>query len=319
MTAREMFHGANVNVAVATQFLCRRVLPLIAGVATLGSALAQPQQPQQRSQSQQPQQQPQSQQPQQQPQSQQPGQPAAQDGGGCAALPAHDDVTSMLRDVVAPGDPSANGGLGNHMWAVLVDRSGTICVVARSGDAFGDQWLGSRAIAAGKAFTANAFSVAGFALSTANLYWPVQPGNSLYGTQTANPANALAIYAGAESSWGSADDPLVGRRVGGTVAFGGGLALYSPQGGLIGALGVSGDESCTDHIVAWKVRHGLNLDAVPDGVSPDGSDNIVHDVTVDPASGQDKSASGYGHPTCSPAARRIAARLPDTAPTGPAD
>jgi hypothetical protein len=31
--------------------------------------------------------------------------------------------------------------------------------------------------------------------------------------------------------------------------------------------------------VAWKVRHALNLDNVPAGVSPTKDDNIVHDIT----------------------------------------
>lgn len=236
---------------------------------------------------------------------------------GCNALPALDDVTGLLRDIVVAGDRSANGGLGNPMWAVLVDRGGTICAITRSGESFGEQWLGSRAIAASKAYTANAFSLPGFALSTANLYWPTQPGNSLYGTALANPINALALYAGEVSSWGSTDDPLSGRRIGGTIAFGGGLALYSAEGEFLGALGVSGDESCTDHVVAWKLRHRLNLDNVPDGVTPDGTDNIIYDLTVDPGSGRLKSASGYGHPTCSGTAEAIAESFSGTAPIGP--
>ena len=31
-------------------------------------------------------------------------------------------------------------------------------------------------------------------------------------------------------------------------------SLYDNQGDLLGGLGVSGDTSCTDHVVAWKVR-----------------------------------------------------------------
>ena len=236
---------------------------------------------------------------------------------GCSALPSRSEVTGPLTDIVVPGDRSANGGLGNPMWAVLVDRNGTICAVTRSGESFREQWLGSRAIAASKAYTANAFSLPGFALSTANLYWPTQPGNSLYGTAFANPINALALYGGEVASWGSPDDPLTGRRIGGTTAFGGGLALYSADGEFLGALGVSGDESCTDHVVAWKLRHRLNLDNVPDGVAPGGSDNIIYDLTVEPGTGRLKSASGYGHPTCSGTAEAIAESFSRTAPIGP--
>lgn len=235
----------------------------------------------------------------------------------CAMLPAHRELTRVLSEVVSPGDKEANGGLGNPMWAVTVDRAGNICVVTRSGQAVDEQWIGSRAIAASKAYTANAFSLKGFALSTANLYWPTQPENSLYGSSNANPVDVSALYSGEASSWGTPEDPLVGQRIGGTIAFGGGLALYSEEGDIVGALGVSGDESCTDHVIAWRMRHRLNLDNIPDGVAEDGTDNIIHDLTTDPATGQKKSASGYGHPKCSPRAEVIAEEFSKTAPTGP--
>ena len=62
--------------------------------------------------------------------------------------------------------------------------------------------------------------------------------------------------------------------------FGGGLALYNSNGELVGALGVSGDTSCADHIIAWKVRDALGLDFVPAGVDA-GTDNIIHDIAAD--------------------------------------
>lgn len=195
------------------------------------------------------------------------------------------------------------------MWAAVVDRAGVICAVTHSGDAFGDQWPGSRTIAAEKAFTANAFSLPDFALSTANLYWPSQPENSLYALATSNPVHEEAFYFGEASTWGTENDPAVGRRLGGTMVFGGGLALYDGSGELVGGLGVSGDESCTDHVIAWKVRNTLNLDAVPAGVTKANDDNIVHDLSVDPATGRMQSTSGYGHPTCSPKATAIAENL----------
>ena len=79
--------------------------------------------------------------------------------------------------------------------------------------------------------------------------------------------------------------------------FGGGLGLYNSKGPLVGGLGVSGDTSCTDHNVAWKVRHLLNLDYVPNGVSSNG-DNIIYDITPNPNGGTGKSAGGFGHPIC---------------------
>lgn len=237
----------------------------------------------------------------------------------CGALPGHTNITRVLREVVAAGDKEANGGLGNHMWAVTVNRAGVVCTVTYSGESFGDQWPGSRAIAAQKAFAANAFSVPQFSLSTANLYWPAQPGKSLYGLETGNPVRADLLYTGAAPDWGTPQDPLIGSRVGGSSNFAGGLALYSQSGDLIGGLGLSGDESCTDHVIAWKVRHRLNLDNVPNGVAKDKNDNIIHDITTDPATGKEKSASEYGHPSCSPAAERIAENLSKNFPTGPAE
>lgn len=48
---------------------------------------------------------------------------------------------------------------------------------------------------------------------------------------------------------------MVDQKIGGVNVFGGALALYDTSGHLVGGLGVSGDTSCTDHVVAWKVRH----------------------------------------------------------------
>jgi len=59
--------------------------------------------------------------------------------------------------------------------------------------------------------------------------------------------------------------------------FGGGLALYNAKGGLVGAVGVSGDSSCADHTIAWRTRNHLNLDHVPGGVGPDGVDQIAYE------------------------------------------
>lgn len=235
----------------------------------------------------------------------------------CGALPDHASLTSVLRQVVSPGQPDANGGLGNHVWAVVVNRAGIICAVTRSGETYGDQWPGSRTIAGEKAFTANAFSLPSFALSTANLFWPAQPENSLYALASSNPVRAEVFYSGDATSWGTTDDPAAGHRGGGTTVFGGGLALYTPEGELVGGLGISGDESCTDHVIAWNVRHRANLDNVPAGVTEAGSDNIVHDLAVDPESGRMTSASGYGHPTCSPVAQQIAGELETSSPVGP--
>jgi uncharacterized protein GlcG (DUF336 family) len=239
----------------------------------------------------------------------------------CNGLPGHSTLKAALDAVV---DAGKNGGLANDMWATVVNRDGIVCNVAFTGDSRGDQWPGSRVISAQKANTANAFSrpgnVIGFAgaLSTANLYSPVQPGASLFGLQESNPVNVWVAYRGDPTNYGQPDDPLRGARIGGVNVFGGGLALYNSAGVLLGGIGVSGDTSCTDHIVAWRVRFRLNLDNVPAGVSPTGDDNIIHDVTVDPATGHTVSAGGFGHPTCDAAATDIAKNLPASHPIGPA-
>ena len=96
---------------------------------------------------------------------------------------------------------------------------------------------------------------------------------------------------------------MVGKRSGGIIVFGGGLALFN-DAGIVGALGVSGDSSCADHNVAWRVRHFLGLDKVPAGVNPQRKDAIIYDLND-----QGKSASGYGHPKCAGTEADIADRL----------
>jgi uncharacterized protein GlcG (DUF336 family) len=236
----------------------------------------------------------------------------AQPVGGCKGLPSHAEVQKAL----AAAQAQSNGGLGFHMWGTVVDRDGVVCAVVHTGSNRGDQWPGSRVISAQKASTANAFSLPKFALSTANLFSAVQPGGSLFGLQHSNPVDTSAAYDGPSSNYGMTMDPLRGKRIGGVNVFGGGLALYSADGRLLGALGVSGDTSCADHIIAWKTRHTLNLDNVPAGVAGDGRDNIVHDVVVDAATGHTTSKGGFGHPACSAESTKIANALPTSHPTG---
>lgn len=144
----------------------------------------------------------------------------------------------------------------------------------------------------------------------------MQPGGSLFGLQDSNPVDTGAAYKGPSENYGKPNDPLVGRKIGGVNVFGGGLALYAADGTLVGAIGVSGDTSGTDHIIAWKIRHALNLDNVPGGVSATGDDNIVHDIVIN-ATGHAESPSGWGHPVIDAAEAAIAAALPVTHPIGP--
>lgn len=233
----------------------------------------------------------------------------------CKDLPDHAALKAALKKVVVPGDAKANGGLAMNMWATLIGRDGTVCVVAFSGDSWRDQWLGSRAIAAQKANTANSFSLDSIAISTANLFFLVQPGNSLFGLQFSNPVATDVAYGGDSAMFGQANDPMTGKRVGGVNVFGGGLALYTKDGKMIGALGVSGDTSCADHNIAWKVRDALNLDYVPAGFSKKdaedkGTDNIIYDIV------DGKSASAFGHPDCGLGEKAISGQFTETHPTG---
>ena len=224
-----------------------------------------------------------------------------------ASFPTYLEVRRALQEIVAED----NGGFGFNMWATIVDRNGVVKLVTASGDRTGDQWPGSRLISAQKANTANAFSLPGFALSTANLFTATQPGGSLFGLQVSNPVNTDVAYGGDASDYGTENDPMIGGKIGGVNVFGGGLALYNANGTLIGGIGVSGDSSCADHNIAWRLRHRLNLDNVPAGVSSDGNDNIVYDI-VDGV-----SASGWGHPECSDSATQIAGNAHFFSPTGP--
>lgn len=251
------------------------------------------------------------------------GMAAAPDGPDCSKLPSRADVLGALVAVVGEMR-QIPAGLGNDMWATVVNRDGQVCYVTRSGNERGDQWPGSRVISAQKASTANAFSLnndypnvagVGRALSTGNLYGLVLPGGSLFGLQFSNPVDTAVAYGtassagtGGASNYGTVDDPLVGRFVGGVNVFGGGLALYDSDGALVGALGVSGDTSCADHIIAWKVRDAVNFDFIPGGVG-DGftNDNLI---LVNPP-----TPNTFEHPSCGFGEDPVINGLANTNPT----
>lgn len=218
----------------------------------------------------------------------------------CKNLPSYD----ALKKALTEARKQDNGGFNLDMWGTVVDRSGVVCTVASTGGDVGAQWPGSRVISAQKANTANAFSLPGLSLSTANLYSAVQPGGSLFGLQESNPVNVAAAYRGDAKTFGAKNDPLVGERIGGVNVFGGGVALYNEKGELLGGLGVSGDSSCADHNIAWRTRAALNLDYVPGGVAPTKDDQIIYDVK------DQKSAGGFGHAACAGKEKDIVASLP---------
>jgi uncharacterized protein GlcG (DUF336 family) len=186
--------------------------------------------------------------------------PPGPEGPQPCSIPAA--TVSAVQATLATVVQSGNGGLfkPNLMWSAIVDRSGTLCSVIKTGDA----WPGSRQIAIAKAFTANGFSNNQLALSTANLYAPTQPGGSLYGLNNSNPFNPFFLP----------DNVGIGFVPGGIITFGGGVALYQ-NGQVIGGLGVSGDTSCADHAIAYTMRRLAGLDKIPNGPNS-GTDNIVY-------------------------------------------
>jgi uncharacterized protein GlcG (DUF336 family) len=176
--------------------------------------------------------------------------------------------------------PDANGGIfkPNRMWSAIVDRQGKLCSVTSVGDA----WPGSRAIAIAKASTANDFSNSALSLSTANLYAPTQPGGSLYGLNNSNPFNPEF------EEYGSGH----GAVTGGIITFGGGVALYL-DGKVLGGLGVSGDSSCADHAIAYRMRARSGFDRIPKGVAPGNTDNIIY-------AAPGTAPTGFEQPHCFP-------------------
>lgn len=125
----------------------------------------------------------------------------------------------------------------------------------------------------------------------------MQPGGSLYGLQHSNPVDPTVAYEGGSNKFGTTKDPLERERVGGINVFGGGLALYNSSKIKVGAIGVSGDTSCTDHVVAWKVREAVASGAfhvanLPGGVSSAGNDALIQGESAGAFPG------GFNHPTC---------------------
>ena len=197
---------------------------------------------------------------------------------GCEDLPGGAALKKLLQD--APAQNGDAGGLnhGKAMWGALVNRTGELCALAVSTEDAPASWPGSRGIAMAKAFTSNAFSTDTVPLSTARLYTLTQPGHSLWGLANGNPFNPFCNARADDTTTG------IGRVCGGTITFGGGVALYKGQT-RVGGLGVSGDTACADHEIAKRVR-------VAAGLAPAGlpSDDIVYAAVDGP--------SPFAHPFC---------------------
>lgn len=207
--------------------------------------------------------------------------PGLADDFGYNGRPSGCDIpASAVRSIqaqLAPVVQSGNGGYftPNRMWSAIVDRQGVLCSVVEIGDA----WPGSRDIAIAKASTANGFSnggSGGIALSTANLYSATQPGGSLYGLNNSNPFNPMFNPQGTG----------IGFVPGGVITFGGGVALYV-NGTVIGGLGVSGDTSCADHSIAYRMRANAGFGNTPT------NDNIQY-------LNSGEAPNGFKQPHCLP-------------------
>lgn len=205
----------------------------------------------------------------------------AQGNSRCGDLPTEAQLKTYLQ-----GAPSLSGALGGtvgglfngaRMWGAVVNRDGEVCAFATSTSDASQVWPGSQAIAKAKAYTANAFSLDNFALSTARLYTFTQPGHSLWSLGQSNLFDPTALQAPAAQAGKN-------KIAGGLIFFGGGLPLYK-DGKIVGGLGISGDTSCADHEIAKRVRHQA-------GMNPSGgatADDIVYGID---------GASVFTHPKC---------------------
>jgi uncharacterized protein GlcG (DUF336 family) len=220
----------------------------------------------------------------------------------CKDLPSNVELRKVLLQV--KNDPAGNGGVNVlGLWATIMDTTGTVCAVVSTeeGDLSVNAELAHRIFSAQKANTANAFSNSKAATASGQLYTQALPGGTLY---NANLNSRVEMNSGDPSRFGTVRDPMVGKRVGGFNAWGGGLALYDSNKNKVGALGVSGQSRCSDHLIAWKVRNTLANGAyiwtnVPFGFSSAGTDALVLDVIPDPtgSGGPGHSPSGLGHPS----------------------
>ena len=108
-----------------------------------------------------------------------------------------------------------------------------------------------------------------------------------------DPLNPLCL--------GAADDVTtgIGQVCGGTIVFGGGVALFKGQT-RVGGLGVSGDTACADHEIAKRVRLAAGL--APNGLP---TDEIVYTAADGP--------SPFAHPLC-PNTFRDGSKIGDESP-----
>ncbi len=246
---------------------------------------------------------------------------------GCGNLPD----SAQLKQALTTARAAESSGLNAQEWATIVDRNGIVCAVAFTGPDTTTQLGIGRISSAMRANAGNAFAFdsnsskngAGFphglALSTANLYSATQPGGFVGELPNNYPVNQSAAFSKRVDLFGTTADPMIGQMIGGFMGIGGGLGLFAQGQTAVGGLGVAGDHSCTDHDIAWRTRNLLNLDHMagfaPLSGDPARPDNIVYDITPNPAGGLGNSASGLGHPHCgNPATWGDPSKLPAVRP-----
>ena len=189
----------------------------------------------------------------------------AADPGPRAGLTPADAAALVARCREAAAGTHSNLRNGpTKMWCAVVDREGLLLRISAT-DTGGtpqtplgsDAWRGSIEIAIAKAYTALAFSSNQQALDSrtvgllARLDVPQlggpHPGTNtgpapLFGIGDTNPYRPLT---------GTLADDAVGLRHHGLVTFAGGQPVYACEaGGLLGGVGVSGDEVDQDDAVA---------------------------------------------------------------------
>ena len=142
-----------------------------------------------------------------------PALPVAAQHTNLTPLISQDISLDQAQEVLAAAIAAAEEQ-GILMDVAVVDAGGNLKTFARMDGA----WLGSIDIAAAKARTARYFDLPTEALGELS-----QPGGPLYGIEVSN---------------------------GGLITFPGGLPLKSPDGVIIGAIGVSGSTVENDHAVA---------------------------------------------------------------------
>lgn len=226
----------------------------------------------------------------------------------CADLPTAKELKAALVSIAKLDGGVSNGGVGSPVWLTEVDSSGIVCAITHNLPAGTDVTqhlaINHRILSTQKAAISNGFSRSngvpgtGLAVSSANIFFGSQFNEVAQGLDSL--ANSqLNPFVGDPKTWGTPSDPLVGKRIGGTAAVPGGLSLWDSTKTKVGAIAISGDFRCTDHVIAWKVREKLRKGAysvanVPYGLSSAHNDALVQDV--DPVTRQSKS--GYGYFVC---------------------